>query len=109
MGHCGSLPCERFDSSTLGMKKIDTSNYEQVLLNRSLVPPEFPSLKHKIAWDIAEYLGEPYGFWVRMVGSTTLWAGQIEHELDNLRRKGFPRTKRAKMMMKYLFPNGQPS
>ncbi len=60
---------------------------------------DFPSYAHEVAWLLAEYFQEPYGFWVRNVLYSKLNPGQIKYEFEQIQGKGFTRRQKAKMLM----------
>ncbi len=78
------------------------------ILEKRMERSDFPSFEHFIAWELAIYFNEPYGFWVRKVKTTFLLPGQVEHEFKVLQtRKDYTRREKAKLLMATLFPKSR--
>lgn len=95
--------CE-FDSRHSLMKKI---NVNLDALHRRILNPDstFPTERHKIAWEVAQYFDEPYGMWVRYIRDSRLFTGEIWHEWYELRRKQFTKRQKVRMFMATLYPH----
>lgn len=86
------------------MKKIDLNLHSKRFADLVANPiTDFPSAEHELAFKIAMYFDEPYGFWVRQVQKTHLLLGQVEKEFYFVIGTAWGKRQQVRTLMKIMF------